>query len=82
MPYSRNSIPEGAFDRRFFEQELRGIEDAIEENPINNVTSGAPTVSDDVLRYQLFSKWIDTATNDVYMCVDTTSGAAVWRQIG
>ncbi len=40
----------------------------------------APTASDDSnAGYSVGSLWIDTAADKVYMCVDATAGAAVWR---
>lgn len=42
----------------------------------------APTVNDDSGDgYAIGSTWIDTALDDVYMAVDVTLGAAVWRKL-
>jgi hypothetical protein len=63
--------------------ELRDFLDKLDRKiPNHNLTAtGAPTVNDDGEHgYQLWSIWIDSP--DVYMCVDTTAGAAVWTQIG
>ena len=44
-----------------------------------NTTTTAPTVTDDnTLGYSIFSRWIDTATNKEYVCVDASTGVAVW----
>lgn len=51
---------------------------------INPFSNGAPTSSDDASKgYHRFSLWIDASTSpdDVYICVDPTPGAAVWRKI-
>lgn len=48
----------------------------------SNTAIIAPTVNDDSGDgYALFSLWIDTVLGDVYMAVDVTVGAAVWRQL-
>jgi hypothetical protein len=63
--------------------ELRDFLDSLDRKiPNHNLTaSGAPGVTDDGEHgYRLGSIWIDSP--DVYMCVDTTAGAAVWTQIG
>lgn len=42
----------------------------------------APTVNDDEGEdYSIGSMWIDTATNTVYTCTDSTETAAVWKKI-
>lgn len=47
----------------------------------STVTAVAPTANDDVKKgYEVGSGWINTATGLVYTCVDTTAGAAVWKQ--
>jgi len=39
----------------------------------------APVVGDDdTAGYEVGSKWIDTVLGDTYVCVDATTGAAVW----
>lgn len=63
--------------------ELRDFLDKLDRRVpnCNYTATGAPTVNDDGDHgYQLGSIWIDSP--DVYMCVDTTAGAAVWTQIG
>ncbi len=45
-------------------------------------TTGTPGVSDDVdLGYMLGSLWVETDQDQVYVNVDTTDGAAIWRPI-
>jgi len=46
----------------------------------HNLTAiAAPTAwDDDTDRYTIGSVWIDTATDTFYICVDATTGAAVW----
>src|SRR5690606_11372890 len=31
--------------------------------------------------YRIFSLWLNTSSGALFMCVDSSSGAAVWRQI-
>jgi hypothetical protein len=49
----------------------------------NNYTATvAPTVNDDIdLRYEVGSHWIDTVTDRIEICTNSTDGAAVWRLI-
>lgn len=43
---------------------------------------GVPGVSDDSSKnFPVFSKWIDTSTNDIYESVDSTPGAAIWSKL-
>ena len=50
--------------------------------PKTNSTTSNPTVTDDVdSGYYIFSKWCNTTTDDVFICADNTSGAAVWKEI-
>ena len=53
------------------------------EQVLNNYTSVvAPTVNDDVdLGYSVGSRWVDTALETVYECVNNTNGAAFWIRI-
>jgi hypothetical protein len=42
----------------------------------------APTVNADTSTgYSVNSLWTDTALDDAYICVDATTGAAVWKKI-
>ena len=66
-----------------FEVKLTTI-DVVKQLPevLNNFSAiTAPTVNDDnVAGYAVGSTWIDTVTDKFYVCVDTTVGAAIWRQ--
>lgn len=59
------------------------ITDAANNIPKANRTAVvAPTVNDDSGDgYSEGSLWIDTATNNGYLCLDPAAGAAVWLQI-
>lgn len=49
----------------------------------NDAATAAPTANDDAGDgYAVGSKWIDTTNDQVYFCVDATTTAAVWRQVG
>jgi hypothetical protein len=48
----------------------------------SNVTNVAPTVNDDQeAGFSQWSQWIDTTGPDVWMCLDASTGAAVWVQL-
>lgn len=62
------------------------VQAAIEEirtnNPKNNSTNAAPTVSDDNTQgYRIWSIWVNTSTGTAYLCTDASTGAAVWKKI-
>lgn len=45
--------------------------------------AAAPTITDDERAgYDVGTTWVDTATGDIYVLVDNTSGAAVWTPLG
>lgn len=45
--------------------------------------TSAPTVNDDSGDgYSVNSHWIDVSNDEVYICVDASVGAAVWKQVG
>ncbi|KKK81881.1 hypothetical protein LCGC14_2808970, partial [marine sediment metagenome] len=45
----------------------------------NNITLSAPGATDDSsVGYKIGSRWIDTASDEEYVCLDSTAGAAVW----
>jgi len=47
----------------------------------NLSASIAPTVNDDnTAGYAVGSRWIDTTNDNSYVCVDSSTGAAVWNQ--
>ena len=63
----------------------RHSEDLAEETyehhtPLSNLAATtAPTQTDDNTQgYAVGSMWIDTVTNSAYVCVDATTGFAVW----
>lgn len=48
----------------------------------NNGASTAPTTTDDSNSgYEAGSAWADTTNNRLYLCVDNTSSAAVWKEV-
>lgn len=56
--------------------------DTIATKKSNLGASAAPTVNDDSGGgYAIGSIWVDTTADNVYMAVDVTVGAAVWRQL-
>jgi hypothetical protein len=64
--------------------ELRSFLDDLDRRiPYHNLTAtAAPGVTDDGdAGYSLGSIWINLTTDNIYMCADTTAGAAVWRQL-
>jgi hypothetical protein len=64
--------------------ELRDFLDKLDRRVpnCNYTATSAPGVTDDGEHgYQLGSVWINLTTDNIYMCADTTAGAAVWRQL-
>jgi len=48
-------------------------------NILNNFENASPTVNDDADQgYSIGSNWVNTTTNELYICVDNTVGAAIW----
>lgn len=48
----------------------------------NLTATAAPTADDDTADgYSVSSLWIDVTDDNVYLCVDATAAAAVWRQL-
>ena len=46
-----------------------------------NTAASNPTVNDDTTQgYAVFSEWVNTATTEKWVCLDATTGAAVWEQ--
>lgn len=53
------------------------------QTKINTAAAVDPTVNDDVsLDYNVGSLWVNTLTDDVFLCGSPTNGAAVWRKVG
>jgi len=52
------------------------------DSALNNVTAITnPTVNDDVsVGYSVGSRWINQTADKEYVCVDSTDGAAVWKE--
>jgi hypothetical protein len=49
----------------------------------NLSATAAPTVTDDEdAGYGLWSQWLDVNNDIAYLCLDATSGAAVWQALG
>lgn len=60
--------------------ESLSIDESLSLDNLTAVT--APTSSNDVNDgYVVGSRWIDSVTDDVYICADNTDGAAVWKKI-
>ena len=54
----------------------------IEDRKSNLTAVVAPTVNDDANSgYEVGSIWVDTALDAVYVCADSTVGAAVWKKV-
>jgi len=48
----------------------------------NYIATVDPTASDDTSEcYDLNSMWINTVTQAVFLCIDATQGAAVWKRV-
>lgn len=50
----------------------------------NFAATAAPTVNDDIdtgVNYEVGSWWFDVTNDDVYYCIDSTSGAAIWHKV-
>lgn len=57
--------------------------EAVEGFVVHNLgAAAAPTANDDAGDgYIPGSIWVDTANDSAYICLDSTSGAAVWKKI-
>lgn len=59
--------------------------DGIARAQLNNTwdATTAPGATDDQEHgYDVGSQWIDQTADKSYICVDSTTGAAVWKQTG
>lgn len=59
------------------------VKDALDELGIKNNPSATsdPTANDDSTQgYKPFSRWINTSTNEIFICLDATTGSANWQQ--
>ena len=49
---------------------------------LNLTATTAPTVNDDQAKgYSVLSQWLDTALSDLYVCLNASTGAAVWKKV-
>lgn len=50
-------------------------------SPPNTISSSTPLTSDDETKgYEIGSKWIDSTENTEYVCIDNSTGAAIWKE--
>lgn len=58
------------------------IEEIRTNNPKNNSAATNPAASNDNTQgYRLFSIWVNTSNTSSYICIDASTGAAVWKKI-
>ena len=52
-------------------------------NPLNRLvaTSDPTTSNDDIQGFEIGSLWLNTTSNNVFMCCDSTTSTAVWKQL-
>ena len=64
-------------------QEMRDFLDSLARVPNNNYeATAAPGVGDDAKHgYSVGSSWINVTADDAYVCLDSTTGAAVWKKV-
>lgn len=79
LPYpQKGDIETASLIKRAFEQ----IDSETNIAKSNFVATANPTVSDDTDDgYTIGSWWINTTSDEAYLCVDATAGAAVWTKI-
>jgi hypothetical protein len=59
------------------------VGDVLRELGVKNNPSATtdPTVNDDETQdYKPFSRWVNTSTGEIWICLDATTGAAVWQK--
>lgn len=79
LPYpQKGDIETASLIKRAFEQ----IDTETNIAKANFVATSAPTVNDDTGDgYTIGSWWVNTSSDEAYLCVDATAGAAVWTKI-
>lgn len=79
LPYpQKGDIETASLIKRAFEQ----IDTETNIAKANFVATAAPTVNDDTGDgYTIGSWWVNTSSDEAYLCVDATAGAAVWTKI-
>lgn len=79
LPYpQKGDIETASIIKRAFEQ----IDTETNIALANFGATAAPTVNDDTGDgYTIGSWWVNTSTDEAYLCVDATAGAAVWTKI-
>ena len=79
LPYpQKGDIETASLIKRAFEQ----IDTETSIAKANFGATSAPTVNDDTGDgYTIGSWWVNTSTDEAYLCVDATAGAAVWTKI-
>jgi len=79
LPYpQKGDIETASLIKRAFEQ----IDTETNIAKANFGATSAPTVNDDTGDgYTIGSWWVNTSTDEAYLCVDATAGAAVWTKI-
>ena len=79
LPYpQKGDIETASLIKRAFEQ----IDTETNIAKSNFVATAAPTANDDTGDgYTVGSWWVNTTSDEAYLCVDATAGAAVWTKI-
>ncbi len=79
LPYpQKGDIETASIIKRAFEQ----IDTETNIATANYSATAAPTVNDDSADgYSIGSWWVNVTTDEAYLCVDATAGAAVWTKI-
>ena len=67
----------------YYEKEWANLDKIDANNPKHNfgATTSPTTTDDDSAGYSIGSVWVDTSGQQAYICIDATTGSAVWKQI-